>query len=142
MLTCITDTILKASSCFLVLLFFGACAVVESPETQKMPRQSQNFDRNVDEIGNQQLKIRNLGLAQLKSQIAKACLASGLMVAFEVEDSQSPSIVGCQTSTESRAAMMFELMPDDNGVSVSVWWPKALTLQSRSVVRILGAQNG
>ncbi len=139
MLKCLGESIQKKSCCFLAFWLLNACAVVDTPEIQQIPSKFQNFDRNINEIDNKQLTIPNVDLDLLKSQIAEACMTSGLMIAFEVEGSQRPSIVGCQISIESRSAIMFELMPEENAVNVTAWWPKALMLQSTSLLQILGA---
>ena len=141
MLKCLSDSIQKKSCCFLALWLLNACTVVDTPEIQQIPGQFQNFDRNLSEIDSKQLTIPNVDLDLLKSQIAEACISSGLMIAFEVEGSQHPSIVGCQISIESRSAIMFELMLEENAVNLTAWWPKALMVQSTSLLQILGAPN-
>lgn len=141
MLKCLSDSIQKKSCCFLALWLLNACTAVDTPEIQQIPRQFQNFDRNLSEIDSKQLTIPNVDLDLLKSQIAEACISSGLMIAFEVEGSQRPSIVGCQISIESRSAIMFELMLEENAVNLTAWWPKALMVQSTSLLQILGAPN-
>ena len=141
MLKGLSESIQKKSCCFLALWLLNACAVVDTPEIQQIPSKFQNFGRNINEIDNKQLTIPNVDLDLLKSQIAEACMASGLMIAFEVEGSQRPSIVGCQISIESRSAIMFELMLEENAVNVTAWWPKALMVQSTSLLQILGAPN-
>ena len=141
MMTCLSEAIQKKSCCFLALWLLNACTVVDTPEIQQIPRQFQNFDRNLSEIDSKQLTIPNVDLDLLKSQIAEACISSGLMIAFEVEGSQRPSIVGCQISIESRSAIMFELMLEENAVNLTAWWPKALMVQSTSLLQILGAHN-
>ena len=141
MLEWLSASIQKKSCCFLALWLLNACAFVDTPEIQQIPSKFQNFDHNINEIDNKQLTIPNVDLDLLKSQIAKACMASGLMVAFEVEGSQRPSIVGCQISIESRSAIMFELILEENGVNLTAWWPKALMVQSTSLLQILVAPN-
>ena len=141
MMTCLSEAIQKKSCCFLALWLLNACTAVDTPEIQQIPRQFQNFDRNLSEIDSKQLTIPNVDLDRLKSQIAEACISSGLMIAFEVEGSQRPLIVGCQISIESRSAIMFELMLEENAVNLTAWWPKALMVQSTSLLQILGAPN-
>ncbi len=141
MLKWLSASIQKKSCCFLALWLLNACAFVDTPEIQQIPSKFQKFDYNINEIDNKQLIIPNVDLDLLKSQIAKACMASGLMVAFEVEGSQRPSIVGCQISIESRSAIMFELMLEENAVNLTAWWPKALMVQSTSLLQILGSPN-
>ena len=141
MLKCLIGYIQKKSCCFLALWLLNACTVVDTPEIQQPQRQFQNFDRNLSEIDSKQLTIPDADLDLLKSQIAEACMASGLMIAFEVEGSQHPSIVGCQISIESRSAIMLELMLEENSVNLTAWWPKALMVQSTSLLQILGAAN-
>ena len=141
MLSWSSASIQKKSCCFLALWLLNACAFVNTPEIQQIPSKFQNFDHNINEIDSKQLTIPNVDLDLLKSQIAEACISSGLMIAFEVEGSQRPSIVGCQISIESRSAIMFELMLEENAVNLTAWWPKALMVQSTSLLQILGAPN-
>jgi hypothetical protein len=141
MLKFLSEAIQKKSCCFLALWLLNACTIVDTPKIQQIPRQFQNFDRNLSEIDSKQLTIPNVDLDLLKSQIAEACISSGLTIAFEVEGSQRPLIVGCQISIESRSAIMFELMLEENAVNLTAWWPKALMVQSTSLLQILGAPN-
>lgn len=80
--------------------------------------------------------LRNYTLNEIRKKIGEKCKDVGLSTVFLVNETNSSTIIGCQSNPEARQAIMTEITQENNDVKINMMWPQSLSYYALLINKI------